>query len=205
VGSVERLKHQLGALCDDRAGTRLTDLRQFAELLSEKGAVGSIASSVIGNAAKPVRAILFNKSDATNWALDWHQDRTICVRDRREVPGFGPWTIKQGLPHVAPPVDILAGMVTLRVHLDPVEERNAPLLIAPGSHLFGRVEEKRIPELVRKCGTSSCLAESGDVWLYATLILHASERSKQPQRRRVLQLDYSASDLPGELQWPTLI
>lgn len=54
------------------------------------------------------------------------------VRERRHVPGYGPWTVKDGLLHVAPPFEILAGMVTLRVHLDPVPVTNAPLLIAPG-------------------------------------------------------------------------
>jgi hypothetical protein len=34
---------------------------------------------------------------------------------------------------LAPPFDLLAGMVTLRLHLDPVPATNARLLIAPGS------------------------------------------------------------------------
>jgi hypothetical protein len=66
--------------------------------------------------------------------VPWHQDRTIVVRERIKVDGFGPWSIKDGLLHVAPPYDMLARMVTLRVHLDAVPESNAPLLIVPGSH-----------------------------------------------------------------------
>ena len=71
------------------------------------------------------------------------QDRTIVVTRRVEVEGFGPWTVKSGLLHVAPPFDQLAGMVTLRVHLDPVPETNAPLLIAPGSHRLGQIPEAK--------------------------------------------------------------
>jgi len=71
--------------------------------------------------------------------LAWHQDRTIAVVRRKDIEGFGPWTVKSGWPHVAPPFELLAEMVTLRIHLDPVTEANAPLLIAPGSHRFGRV------------------------------------------------------------------
>jgi hypothetical protein len=49
--------------------------------------------------------------------------------ERVDVEGFGPWTVKSGLLHVAPLFDLLAGMLTLRVHLDPVPETNAPLLV----------------------------------------------------------------------------
>jgi hypothetical protein len=33
------------------------------------------------------------------------------------------------------------------------------------------------------------------------LILHASEAARRPARRRVLQVDYAARDLPGALEW----
>ena len=92
-------------------------------------------------------------------------------------------------------------MVTLRVHLDDVTPDNAPLLIAPGSHRLGRRAEARIEEAVRACGTLACTAAAGDIWLYATPILHASRAAARPRRRRVLQLDYAARELPGGLEW----
>jgi hypothetical protein len=88
-----------------------------------------------------VRAILLDKTDATNWALAWHQDRTIYVRERVEARAPGPWTTKSGMLHAAPPFDLLSRIVTLRVQLDDVPATNAPLLIAPGSHRHGRVLE----------------------------------------------------------------
>ena len=137
----------------------------------------------------------------TNWGLPWHQDRTIVVTRRVEVAGFGPWTVKSGLLHVAPPFDLLAGMVTLRVHLDPVPETNAPLLIAPGSHRLGQLPEGEVKSVVRRCGSVTCLADAGDVWLYSTPILHCSEAARDPAHRRVLQVDFAAGDLPGGLTW----
>jgi len=92
-------------------------------------------------------------------------------------------------------------MLTIRVHLDDVPIDHAPLLIAPGSHRFGRISEGKIAEAVRTCGVVSCVAEAGDVWLYATPILHASEASRRPGRRRVLQVDYAAETLPGGFEW----
>jgi hypothetical protein len=47
----------------------------------------------------------------------------------------------------------------------------------------------------------ACLAEAGDVWLYATPILHASEAAVEARHRRVLQVDFAVGELPGGLKW----
>lgn len=150
---------------------------------------------------RAVRAVVFDKSPAVNWALGWHQDRTIAVRRRIEMPGFGPWTVKQGQHHVEPPFALIENMVTLRVHLDDVPQDNTPLLIAPGSHRLGRLSEATIDATVSRCGSFACQAERGDIWGYATPILHASAAARRPARRRVLQIDFSGDDLPGALEW----
>lgn len=186
---------------NDDVGIRIYQAEKLHSMLATTGCIGAIAASILGEASRPVRAVFFNKTPQTNWSLAWHQDRTICVKEKREASGFGTWTIKQGMIHVAPPVEILEGMVTIRAHIDNVPSTNAPLLIAPGSHRVGMVPTHRIDDVVQQCGTTACLAAAGDVWLYSTLILHASEAATVPSKRRVLQVDYSASDLPGGLQW----
>jgi hypothetical protein len=157
----------LGALPADEAGVRITGLPELSTVLSPEGYIGCIATEALGPTARPVRALLFNKTAATNWSLAWHQDRTVCVKERHDVPGFGPWTVKQGILHVAPPFELLERMVTLRAHLDDVPEDNAPLLVAPGSHLMGKVALNEVDATVERCGTVTCLAEAGDVWLYS--------------------------------------
>ncbi|NOW45415.1 ectoine hydroxylase-related dioxygenase (phytanoyl-CoA dioxygenase family) [Novosphingobium sp. SG751A] len=200
--------HDLPALLDvlaplpaEQAGVRISGLPGLRPYLAPTGSIGMIASRALGAEGKAVRAILFDKSEGTNWSLAWHQDRTICVKERVEVDGFGPWSVKAGLHHVAPPFDVLARMVTLRVHLDDVPATNAPLLIAPGSHRHGRVPVDAVEGVVARCDTMACLASAGDVWAYATPILHASEAASRPARRRVLQVDFSADALPGGLEW----
>jgi hypothetical protein len=199
--ALEEIGVGLSHLPPDRAGIRLKGISALELHLSIGGIIGAIAGSKLGARARPVRAILFDKTPRANWKLGWHQDRTIVVRRRVETEGYGPWSTKSGLQHVAPPVELLANMVTLRVHLDPVDADNAPLLIAPGSHRLGRVAEEDIQRVVQKCGSFSCLAEAGDVWLYATSILHASQAARSPFRRRVLQIDYCACELPVGLDW----
>jgi hypothetical protein len=198
---LRRLEDAVANLPPDQAGIRLHGVPELRPLLAPSGAIGRVAALALGDACRPVRAILFDKTSSTNWGLPWHQDRTIVVIRRVEVEGFGPWTVKSGLLHVAPPFDLLAGMVTLRVHLDPVPETNAPLLIAPGSHRLGQIPEGEVKSVVQRCGSVTCLADAGDVWLYATPILHCSEAARDPAHRRVLQVDFAAGDLPGGLTW----
>jgi hypothetical protein len=185
----------------ERAGLRLFGIAALDPYLRIDGAIGAIAGSALGVKAKPVRALLFDKTPHSNWKVGWHQDRTIAVRGRVAVEGYGPWATKDGVQHVEPPFDLLADMVTLRLHLDDVGAGNSPLLIAPGSHRFGRIAQRDVRSVVEKCGTCSCLADAGDVWLYATPIVHASDAAASPARRRVLQIDYCARELPGGLEW----
>jgi Phytanoyl-CoA dioxygenase (PhyH) len=194
---VAALEHLL-SLPSDRPGARLSSTPGLAAML---GPADSIAAGLLGPHARCVGAKLFDKSPARNWALGWHQDRTIAVRERREFHGFGQWTIKAGIAHCVPPFGILERSLTLRVHLDPAGPANAPLLIAPGSHRLGAVAEPDLAAAVRRFGAVECLAEAGDVWACSTPILHASDRAHAPARRRVLQLLYSPDDLPGGLEW----
>ncbi|WP_375403801.1 phytanoyl-CoA dioxygenase family protein [uncultured Sphingomonas sp.] len=198
---LDEIERVLAGCPRDRAGTRLHGIPGLNELLSTDGAVGRIAAGHLGAAAHPVRALLFDKTPGANWSLGWHQDRTIAVRERHDVPGFGPWSIKAGIQHVEPSFDVIEAMVTLRIHLDSVPADNAPLLIAPGSHRLGRIAEPDISTIVGRCGTAVCLAERGDVWSYATSILHASAASAGYAHRRVLQIDYAAGALTKPLRW----
>ncbi|HEX8447414.1 MAG TPA: phytanoyl-CoA dioxygenase family protein [Sphingomonas sp.] len=188
-------------LAVDVPGVRIGAAPALRSILAPGGTVGRIAAAVLGPDARAVRAVLFDKTPAANWSLGWHQDRTIVVAERVTVAGFGPWTIKSGLVQVEPPFVILERMVTLRIHLDAVDATNAPLRIVPGSHRLGRIAETRIASIVAAHGERTCLADRGDIWCYATSILHASRAADPPRRRRVLQVDYSTDALPDPLCW----
>ena len=185
-------------IAEGEAGQRLIGDPDVDHLTN--GAMGKLAKTLLPG-AMPVRAILFDKSAGKNWPLGWHQDRTICVKQRAEVPGYGPFSVKHGLTHVAPPADLLSRMITLRAHLDPCGEDNAPLKIACGSHKLGLVPEAEVPEAVARSKVMTCPASPGDVWAYATLVLHASDKAAVPARRRVLHVDYAAEMLPSPLEW----
>jgi hypothetical protein len=182
-------------------GRRLNASAAFAPWIERPGVVGSLATGLLGEGARPVRAVLFDKTPQANWAVAWHQDRTIVVRERVEIEGFGPWSTKDGLLHVAPPISVLERMLTVRVHLDPCGAGNAPLKAALGSHRLGYVAASDASARADAHEMAICIANAGDVWVYSTPILHASDRAAAPSRRRVLQIDYAAFDLPAPLAW----
>ncbi|HSI10644.1 MAG TPA: phytanoyl-CoA dioxygenase family protein [Chthoniobacter sp.] len=150
---------------------------------------------------RAVRAIYFDKSAEANWGVAWHQDLTIALQARVEAPGFGPWSVKEGIPHVQPPVELLERMLTIRLHLDDADETNGALRVLPGSHHFGRPNAERIQELRGERDGFLCEAAAGDALLMRPLLLHASGRSVSPRHRRVLHIEYAGFALPEPLRW----
>lgn len=160
-----------------------------------------LVHSHTGGAPRAVRAIWFNKSPETNWLVTWHQDLAIAVRERVETPGFGGWSVKDGVPHVQPPAAILERMLTVRIHLDDADEANGALRVLPGTHRLGRLEAESVAMLRSERDEVVCTALAGDALLMRPLLLHASGRSTSDRPRRVLHLEYAAEELPGGLVW----
>lgn len=183
-----------------KPGHRISGCPEVARLASQIVHASEFAEAA-GDGWRCVRAIAFNKSPIANWNLGWHQDRTIAVARREEVPEYAIWSSKDDLTHVEPPFAVLERMVTLRVHLDRVDADNAPLLIAKGSHQRGKTAGAEIDGVIKGSQIETCIADAGDGWLYSTPILHASARSTSAGNRRVLHLDFSRDTLPAPLQW----
>lgn len=183
-----------------RAGIRnpLPLSPQFAEIEQQ---VRLLAASLAGSEVFPVRSILFDKTPETNWDIVWHQDVTIAVKERKDVDGFGPWSVKQGVPHVQPPASVLEKMVTLRLHLDDCPAENGPLLVVPGSHKRGLIDVRTLDTVECDRNAVACVVNAGDVVAMRPLILHASRKSLVPTHRRVLHIEYACEPLPDGLEW----
>lgn len=149
----------------------------------------------------PVRALFFDKTPDKNWFVAWHQDVTLAARERAEVPGFGPWTVKDGIPHVHAPAEILRQMLTVRIHLDDADETNGALRVIPGSHLHGKLGHTQIADVNESTPVHICRARAGDLLLMRPLLLHASHKSSSQAQRRVLHIEYAAFKLPSPLEW----
>jgi ectoine hydroxylase-related dioxygenase (phytanoyl-CoA dioxygenase family) len=161
----------------------------------------NLVAVVLGEHAFPVRSIFFDKTPRANWLVPWHQDLTIAVNQQTDMPGYGPWSTKDGVPHVQPPTELLEFMVTLRLHLDDYDEGNGALRIIPGSHLSGRLNASQIAEMRFQQSDVLCEARAGDALLMRPLLLHSSAEAVSPVHRRIIHLEYAAFPLPAGLQW----
>ena len=177
--------------------SRCPAVAQFAA----SDAVTKLVNPVLGGKAFAVRGMLFDKTPEANWRVAWHQDLTIAVRERAEVPGFGPWSMKEGVPHVQPSTLLLERMLTLRLHLDECADANGPLRVIPGSHRHGKLDAAAINEWKDRGSEEDCVAQAGDALLMRPLLLHASSVASSPGHRRVVHLEFAAEELPHGLVW----
>jgi ectoine hydroxylase-related dioxygenase (phytanoyl-CoA dioxygenase family) len=174
----------------------LKDLTAAADCIFTPG-FNSLIEAVMGPGYAMVKSIYFDKPPASNWFVAFHQDLTISVDKKAEIPGFGPWMVKQNQFSVQPPLHILEDNFTVRIHLDDTTEDNGALKVIPGSHNKGIIR----PETANLANSISCAVPAGGIMLMKPLLLHASGRTTNNRRRRVVHIEFSRQPLPEGLQW----
>lgn len=178
-------------------------IRRFLQEIPEAAAeifippLQAALNDIGGEGYFTVKSIYFDKPPDSNWFVSFHQDLTIAVDRKIPVPGFGPWTVKQDQYAVQPPAAILQDNITARIHLDDTTGENGALKVIPGSHLHGIVR----PETADLSNPVTCLAPAGAVLFMKPLLLHASSRTLNLQRRRVIHIEFSRQSLPAGLHW----
>jgi len=181
------------------AARNVVDLFPQVQNLWRQPTLVELLKQVLGNECGLVRVLYFDKPSDRSWSLPFHKDMTIAVRDN-QIPTkhFSKPTNKAGVPHVEGSEQILANMLTLRIHLDPVTDDNGPLQVIPGSHLSGKKTSSNSnpPEKI--------LTAAGDVLAMRPLLSHASGHSN-PQKqlhRRILHLEFAGdATLPDGYEW----
>ena len=197
----ESLLRDLDAALDaQQAGTRNLLAYEPVRQLVISPAMRALVEPVLGKNSFAVRGILFNKLDGANWKVAWHQDSVIAVRERKEVCGWGPWSVKNGVLHVRPTSTTLERMLAVRVHLDNCGEANGPLRVIPGSHHQGLLSGQEVLDWP-KVNAVTCTAKRGDALLMRPLLLHASSAVVAPTSRRVIHVEFATDELPCELEW----
>ncbi|WP_185194787.1 phytanoyl-CoA dioxygenase family protein [Chryseobacterium cheonjiense] len=188
-----------------RKSEDLFAIRQFLKEVPEvqdlifNDNIQKIIAEVFGEKYFVVKSIYFDKPEKSNWYVAYHQDLTISVDKKAELPGFGPWTTKQNQFAVQPPLDILENIFTIRIHLDDTDENNGALKVIPNSHLKGIYRPETIDWSVET--ETICNVEKGGIMIMKPLLLHGSNRTTNGKKRRVIHIEFSDRQLPKQLKW----
>ena len=176
-----------------KAGIRHAMRHDGVARLARNQRLLGIARDVLGAEAFPFHATLFDKSPISNWLVVWHQDTALPLRERREAPGWGPWSVKGGVNYAHAPANALEQVLALRVHLDDSTDTNGPLRVLPGTHTLGVLTDEAIHQLSKEVTAFDCPVSRGGVLAMRPLIVHASSKSQVENPRRVLHIEYAAS------------
>jgi ectoine hydroxylase-related dioxygenase (phytanoyl-CoA dioxygenase family) len=189
-------------LSPSRAGIRnILDRSPYIKKLAQSREIHDLVEPILGDRARVVRGIFFDKQPNANWKVPWHQDVTIAVKNRLDVTDYHPWSVKAGIHHVQPPTAILNQMLTVRIHLDKTDESNGALKVIPGSHSQGKLTDVEINFWKQTSPCIACNLEPGGILLMRPLLLHASSMATIPTHRRVIHLEYANQPLPSGLEW----
>ena len=197
---LDRLIQKINELATrrSRAGVRhALELAPVAEL-SQQPQLIDLARAVLGPDAFPFRATLFDKSPTANWLVVWHQDTVLPLRARAEIPEWGPWSVKEGIHYAHAPAAVLSQVLALRVHLDDSSAKNGPLRVLPGTHGLGVLSDDSVHEVATRIAPVDCIAPKGAVVAMRPLIIHSSSKSHDETPRRVLHIEYAASNSTAE-------
>ena len=154
------------------------------------------ARAVLGADAFPFRATLFDRSPAANWLVVWPEDTALPLPARMDLPGGGggPWSVKEEIDHAHAPAAALGQVLTLRVSFDDSTAGNGPLRVLRGTHTRGVLSDDSIHELPSQTPPVECTVPKGGVLAMRPLLEHASSKSQTEVPRRVLHIEYAASE-----------
>ncbi len=176
-----------------RAGMRHAMRNARVAALAHDSRLRELAQEILGSRALPFRATLFDKSPTSNWLVVWHQDTALPLRERREFPGWGPWSIKDGVNYAHAPAGALEQVLALRLHLDDSVAENGPLRVLPGTHTLGVLSDQALHDLSTQLAAVDCLVSRGGILAMRPLVVHASSKSQSSAPRRVLHIEYATS------------
>lgn len=188
-----------------RKSQDLFAIRQFHKEIPEtldlifNKSLEEIIESNFGKGYFITKSIYFDKPEKSNWFVAYHQDLTISVDRKIEIENFENWTIKQNQFAVQPPKEILEDNFTIRIHIDKTTKDNGALKVINNSHSKGILRIENLD--FEKEKETICEVEKGGIMIMKPLLFHASNKTTNNERRRVIHIEFSRQELPDGLEW----
>jgi len=101
---------------------------------------------------------------------------------------------------VQPPVEIMARVLTVRIHLDDCTAANGALQVLPATHQ-GRMSATEVNAQQKRAASVTCEVPVVGLLMMRPLLLHASSPMDQPLSRRVIHFEFANFELPSPLDW----
>lgn len=205
VSEIEKVTHNSNDNSTFRKSDDLFAIRQFHKEIPEtlsyifNDKLKEIIRTNFGENYFITKSIYFDKPEKSNWFVAYHQDLTISVNKKVEIENFENWTIKQNQFAVQPPKEILENIFTIRIHIDKTTKDNGALKVLNTSHKKGicRIENIEFENEIE----TICEVEKGGIMIMKPLLFHASNKTTNNERRRVIHIEFSNKILPSELEW----
>jgi len=159
----------------------------------------NVIESNFGKGYFITKSIYFDKPEKSNWFVAYHQDLTISVDRKIETENFENWTLKQNQFAVQPPTEILDDNFTIRIHIDKTTKENGALKVINNSHSKGILRIENLDFENKK--ETICEVEKGGIMIMKPLLFHASNKTTNNERRRVIHIEFSKQQLPSGLEW----
>jgi ectoine hydroxylase-related dioxygenase (phytanoyl-CoA dioxygenase family) len=176
-----------------RAGIRHVLSHPTVKVVAQNPRLVEMAQAILGSSAFPFRATMFDRIPESSRLISWHQDTALPLQEKIETPGWGPWSVKEGVIYAHAPATALEQVLALRLHLDDCTEENGPLRVIPGTHGIGVLSDEEIERHATYQEPVECLVPRGGVVAMRPLVIHASSKARLQAPRRVLHLEYAAT------------
>ena len=121
----------------------------------------------------------------------WHQDTALPLLEKKELDGWGPWSLKDGVTYVHAPASALEQILAVRLHLDDSNLNDGPLRVLPGTHRSGVLTDDQMRQLSETVDSVDCTVPRGGAVLMRPLVVHASSKSTCEEPRRVIHIEFA--------------
>jgi hypothetical protein len=199
-------------VCDEliRSIANIEPNRPGSRVLLQLQAIADVAKALhrriadmglMGERYRTLQCTLFAKGGNASWSVPPHQDLSIPLSERFDIPGWSGWSRKESIWFAQPPAFILSELVAVRVQLDDHSSETGPLEVVPGSHAKGRLASASVSRYAKH--RVKCIVPRGGALIMRPLLIHSSSKPRSPLPRRVLHFLYGPP-LPSGLLSPEM-